>query len=555
MALGTFKNLGNNIVLEKMDYRMAGNFTDENKLLNLLAGTEGVKRNHLGILTLFNQFQLVNTPLMKMTELAGNTLYVNGDDGEFTFDVPYVLEMPTVKEDLTGDNQKPGIDGQTFEVLIGDGNLDPVFSINEIIASDLRDGQNFAVRAVKERIGEGFVYVLSLVTNNREEYADKKQFAPGTQYFSVGSSIGKYDEIFPGVNQSAGFIKLLHKIGAKRGVEMTFHHSASRLKLGNIGGVDNANQFAATVAPYLDPKNPEFMAAVGYNNGTGGVDRSKPVSFVPMIEVMLYKQLMLQTERQLMYGQGGILQDQRNNYKIVSQGLYQQLKAGNWVTIPKYSKGVIVSLLSQVFKNRPDIADVDRHIHLQGGRGAVIELTRIFTEQGIEIANALGTVLNNASLGGGVIKGKDAYNLEGGFRFNKIFFPGFGHVSIEHNAALDSEFNRAMDEERIGGLPKFSYTSMMLDLTDSMSTNAYQPSKDIEFAKGFDNKANIYLVKNQGMPSIAYNYIPGRNSPYSPSVGKGNLAVSSFDGTKIMMEEQSSVWLRDPGRSILIQLK
>ena len=47
MALGTFKNFGNNIVLEKMDYRMAGNFTDENKLLNLLSGNEAVKRSQL----------------------------------------------------------------------------------------------------------------------------------------------------------------------------------------------------------------------------------------------------------------------------------------------------------------------------------------------------------------------------------------------------------------------------------------------------------------------------------------------------------------------------
>jgi hypothetical protein len=555
MALGTFKNFGNNIVLEKMDYRMAGNFTDENKLLNLLSGNEAVKRSHLGILTLFNQFQLVNTPLLKMTELAGNTIYVNGDDGEFTFDVPYTLEMPTVRQDLTGDNPKPGVDGQTFEVIIGDGNLDPVFSKNEQITADLRDGQNFLVIDVKERIDAGFVYVLKLITNDRTEWVDKKALAEGTQYFSVGSMIGQFDEYFPGVNQSAGFMRLLHKIGSKRGVEMTITGNAQRLKLNNIGGVDNVNTFKNTVAPFLDPKNPQFLAAIGYNNGQGGVDRSKPVSFVPMIEVMLYKQLMLQEERQLMYGQGGVVQDQRNTTKIASQGLYQQLKAGNWVKIPKYTKGVIVSLLSQVFKNRPDIADVDRHIHLQGGRGAVNELTRIFTEQGIEIANALGTVLNNASLGGGIIKGKDAYNLEGGFRFNKIFFPGFGHVSIEHNAALDSEFNRAIDEELIGGLPKFSYTCMMLDLTDNMTTNAFEPSKQVEFAKGFDNKANIYLVKNQGMPNVKYTYINGRTSPYPVSVGKGQLASSRFDGSTIMLESQSSVWLRDPGRSVLVQLK
>lgn len=333
MALGTFKNFGNNIVLEKMDYRMAGNFTDENKLLNLLSGNEAVKRSHLGILTLFNQFQLVNTPLLKMTELAGNTIYVNGDDGEFTFDVPYTLEMPTVRQDLTGDNPKPGVDGQTFEVIIGDGNLDPVFSKNEQITADLRDGQNFLVIDVKERIDAGFVYVLKLITNDRTEWVDKKALAEGTQYFSVGSMIGQFDEYFPGVNQSAGFMRLLHKIGSKRGVEMTITGNAQRLKLDNIGGVDNVNTFKNTVAPFLDPKNPQFLAAIGYNNGQGGVDRSKPVSFVPMIEVMLYKQLMLQEERQLMYGQGGVVQDQRNTTKIASQGLYQQLKAGNWVKI------------------------------------------------------------------------------------------------------------------------------------------------------------------------------------------------------------------------------
>lgn len=554
MALGTFKNFGNNIVLEKMDYRMAGNFADENKLLNLLSGTEGVQRQHLGILSLFNQMQLVSTPFLKMTELEKNTLYVNGDDGEFTFDVHYTLEMPTIREDLTGDNQRPGIDQQPFEVLIGDGNLDPIFGVNQLITADLRDGQNFEVVSVGERIADGFVYKLRLVTNDRNEYVDKKWLKPGTQLFSVGSLIGKYDEIAPGVNQSAGFIRLLHKIGAKRAVMMQMHGSAQRLKLENISGVGDPNAFAATVAPYLDPKNPEFMAAIGYNNGQGKVDRSKPVSFVPMVEVMLYKELMLQAERQLMYGQGGVSQDKRNNYKIASQGLYQQMKNGNWLQIPKYSLDLIRGVFSQIFKNRPDIADVDRYLHFQCGRGAVNELTRICTEAGVMTANALGTVLINNDKTP-VITGKDVYNLKSGYRFTQVFLSGFGHLSFEHNPALDSEYNRTMDEERIGGLPKFSYTSMIFDVTQTSSTNAYTPSKGVEFATGFDNKANVYLVRNQGMPGVKYSYVNGRSSPYPVSAGKGQVVSSLFDGYTAFLEEQSSVWLRDPGRSVLITLQ
>lgn len=552
MALGTFKNFGNNLLIEKMDYRMAGNFADENKLLNLLAGGEGIKTQHLGILSLFNQYQLVNTPLLKMTELSKNTIFVNGDDGEFTFDVPYTLEMPTIRQDLNPDTDKVGVDGQPFELVIGDGNLDPIFSTNQIITADLRDGQNFVVLEVGSRIADGFVYKLQLVTNNKEEWVDKRWLKPGTQLFSVGSSIGQYEEDAPGVNQSAGFMRLLHKIGSKRAVKMTIHGSAQRLKLDSISGVGDVNQFAATVAPYLDPKSPNFMAAIGYNNGQGKIDKAKGVSLVPMVEVMLYKELMLQAERQLMFGQGGVLQDKRNNKKIVAQGLYQQMKNGNWLQIPKYSIDLIKGVFSQIFRNRPDIADVDRHLHFQCGRGAVVELTRICTEAGIQITNALGTVLvNNETLK--IIKG-DAYNLEAGFRFGKVFLAGFGHLSFEHNPALDSEFNRTMDEPRVGGISKFSYTSMIMDVTETSSTNAYTPSKDVEFATGFDNKANIYLVRNQGMPGVKTTYVNGRTSPYPVSVGKGSVASSLFDGYTTFLEDQSSIWLRDPGRSVLITL-
>jgi hypothetical protein len=112
-----------------------------------------------------------------------------------------------------------------------------------------------------------------------------------------------------------------------------------------------------------------------------------------------------------------------------------------------------------------------------------------------------------------------------------------------------------MDEDRVGGLPKFSYTSMIMDVTETTATNAYTPSKGVEFATGFDNKANVYLVKNQGMPGVKYTYINGRTSPYPVAAGKGSVASSLYDGYTAFLEEQSSIWLRDPGRSVLLQLQ
>lgn len=552
MSLGTFKNFGNNLLLERFDYRLAGQFTDENRLLNMLAGDEASKRIHLGMLSLFNQMQLVKTSLISDAELAGNEIMLNGDEGEFTFDVPYTLEMPTVKADLSGTN--PGADGAWVEVVIGDGNLEPIFSKNELIAADLRDGQNFEVLEVGSKFGEGFIYKLRLLTFDKTETIDKRQFAPGVQYFSVGSAIGKYDERGTGINQSAGRMRLLHKLGGKRMVEMTIHGSAQRFKMEGLGGMGkDANDFAATVAPFLDPKNPDFLQAVGYNNGQGKIDYKKPVSVVSMYEILLYKQLMMQRNMSLTWGQGGALQDQRNTTKLVSQGLYQQMKAGNWLPVPKYTKDTLISILSQVFKNRPDIPDTERFINFEGGRGAVIELTRLFTQEGAAIANSIGTVLDNSSIK--VVTGPDAYNLSAGFRFTQVFFPGFGHIKITHNTAFDANYNRYMDEEYIGGLPKYSYTCAVFDVTKSESTNAFKPASSVQYAKGFNDSANIYMIKNAGMPSVKTTYINGRTSPYPISLGKGSVASTSFDGVRILMEEQSDIWLKDPGRSVLLQLK
>jgi hypothetical protein len=553
MSLGTNKSFGNNLVLEKMDYRFAGNFTDENKFLATLKGSESLKRRHLGTLALFNQMQLVNTPLINMTELSKNTLYVNGDDGEFTFDVPYSLGLPTVKMDLTGENQRVGIDGQPFEAIIGNGSNDPLFSPNQTITADLRNGQEFIILSVGNAVSGGHTYKMALVTNNKEEYVDKKWLAVGTEYFTVSTVMGSYDEDAPGVNQSGGSMRLLHRIGAKRAVKMTITGGAQRLKLEGITGTGvDANAFEASVSPYLDPKNPDFMMAVGYNDGKGKIDKSRGVSIVTMYEILLYKELALQEERALMFGQGGVLQDQRNVSKYAAQGLYHQMKAGNWQKIPKWTLDVVYSIFSQVYSQRIDIAPKDRKVHFQCGMGAYIELSKICTAAGLNITNALGLLLDNSSLN--IVKGSQ-YELEAGYQFGKVFLPGVGHLSFEHNAAIDAEFNRAMNQPMIGNLPKYSFTALVMDVTDGGATTAYQPSKNVEFAAGYDNKANIYLVKNESMPGIKVSYQNGRTSSYPTSAGRGNIVSTMFDGFTMFCESQSSVWLRDPTRSILIELE
>ena len=553
MATPTFQNFGNNLVVKKADYRFQGIFTDANYLLNLFG--DDIRSTHMGVLSAWNQWSLISTPLLSMTELKKNTIYTNGDDGELTFNMPYQLEGPTVKEDLTSDIPYPGRDGQEFEILIGDGGLEPCFQAGTRITADFRDGQNLYIVSVGTGLGQGFKYRVKLVTNDKAEWFNKKYLNPGTQYFRISGTAGEFTEDFAGIDNSFGMMKLKHQLGGRRGVEYSITGNAQRLKLQFKGS--NAEKFDwVNSQSFMSPNDPSFYMVIGEGNGKMGTDGMQGIkpgteTWLTYADAMIMKQLMLDEERDLMWARGGVIQGARNKSQVIGEGLYNQMKKGNWVKLPRYSREGLMNVFGQVFRNRPDIPDYKRKFKLQGGRGAVMELQRIFNEEMNRTANQAGAVMDAQRLG--IISG-DPMSLKVGYRLGEVYIPGMGWLTIEHNPAFDSQFSRTEDEPFIGGFPKHSYTSAIFDVTDSNYTNAAEVTSQVEWAKGVDTGANIYLVRNAAMPGTKVTYIAGRTSPYAPSAGRGNVASTRFDGSTTIMENQSNIFLKDPTRSILLEI-
>lgn len=553
MATPTFQNFGNNLVVKKADYRFQGIFTDANYLLNLFG--DDIRSTHMGVLSAWNQWSLISTPLLSMTELQKNTIYTNGDDGELTFNMPYQLEGPTVKEDLTSDIPYPGRDGQEFEILIGDGGLEPCFQAGTRITADFRDGQNLYIVSVGSGLGQGFKYRVKLVTNDKAEWFNKKYLNPGTQFFRISGTAGEFTEDFAGIDNSFGMMKLKHQLGGRRGVEYSITGNAQRLKLQFKGS--NAEKFDwVNSQSFMSPNDPSFYMVIGEGNGKMGTDGMQGIkpgteTWLTYADAMIMKQLMLDEERDLMWARGGVIQGARNKSQVIGEGLYNQMKKGNWVKLPRYSREGLMNTFGQVFRNRPDIPDYKRKFKLQGGRGAVMELQRIFNEEMNRTANQAGAVMDAQRLG--IISG-DPMSLKVGYRLGEVYIPGMGWLTIEHNPAFDSQFSRTEDEPFIGGFPKHSYTSAIFDVTDSNYTNAAEVTSQVEWAKGVDTGANIYLVRNAAMPGTKVTYIAGRTSPYAPSAGRGNVASTRFDGSTTIMENQSNIFLKDPTRSILLEL-
>jgi hypothetical protein len=553
MATPTFQNFGNNLVVKKADYRFQGIFTDANYLLNLFG--DDIRSTHMGVLSAWNQWSLISTPLLSMTELQKNTIYTNGDDGELTFNMPYQLEGPTVKEDLTSDMPYPGRDGQEFEILIGDGGLEPCFQAGTRITADFRDGQNLYIVSVGSGLGQGFKYRVKLVTNDKAEWFNKKYLNPGTQYFRISGTAGEFTEDFAGIDNSFGMMKLKHQLGGRRGVEYSITGNAQRLKLQFKGSNAEKSDWVNSQS-FMSPNDPSFYMVIGEGNGKMGTDGMQGIkpgteTWLTYADAMIMKQLMLDEERDLMWARGGVIQGARNKSQVIGEGLYNQMKKGNWVKLPRYSREGLMNVFGQVFRNRPDIPDYKRKFKLQGGRGAVMELQRIFNEEMNRTANQAGAVMDAQRLG--IISG-DPMSLKVGYRLGEVYIPGMGWLTIEHNPAFDSQFSRTEDEPFIGGFPKHSYTSAIFDVTDSNYTNAAEVTSQVEWAKGVDTGANIYLVRNAAMPGTKVTYIAGRTSPYAPSAGRGNVASTRFDGSTTIMENQSNIFLKDPTRSILLEL-
>lgn len=558
MATPTIQNFGNNLVVKKTDYRLAGTFTDENKFVNLF-GYDNVKGdNYMGIFSVFNQWSTVNVPLLKRSIMEKNIIYTNGNVGSLTFDMPYRLEGITVKSDLTEDVPYPGIDGSIFEIHLGDGSQDSVLQVGDRITADYYDGQNLIVREVVGKLGEGFKYKVQLVTNDKTEYFNKSQLATSTQFFKLGHTAGEFSEYGSGLSQGFGMMRLQHRLGGRRMLEYTITGDAQRLQLegsAKIGGFDFDLSTLNKYGDLSDAMNGGYVV-MGQNDGKGNIKKGT-LSWIPFIEVMLHNELARLEELDLTFAQGGTVTGARNKTEIVGEGLYQQMKRGNWRQFPKYSRQALIDTFQQAYRNRPDIPDYMRYFKLEGGRGAVQEVQKIFNEELNRTANQFGGITNADQLG--VVKKmgeqNGIVNLFTGYRMQKVFISGVGTIEIEHNPAFDATQSRVMDQPMIGGQSKRSYTSCIFDLTDQESTSAAKVSGDVEFAKGMDTGANIYLVKNKKFPGTKITHINGRTSPYPVSAGGGNVASTRFDGYTQLLENQSNIFLKDPTRSILLELK
>lgn len=542
---GTFNSFGNSLVIGKSAYKTGGKFTDQNHLFALY--DEAPFTTHLGLITAFNQMKLVSTPLINQTELKKNVILVNGMQGRFTFTMPFELQGVRVIEDITDATlAKPGIDNQTFEVLLSED----VFATNDIIAYDFRDGKQLYIKNYVGQAGEGHIYTVQLVTQNpKNDYFPKDALQPGVEYFKVGNILNEFDQEGSSALAQTGELKFENRLSGHRMVEHKITAYADRLEIPSATGA-----FSESLRNFLNPNNKDFISTFGaYKDG-------KPIpgtgSYATMAELLIMAELRRMEEKQLMWGKAGTVVGSRNQSKTIKNGLYEQLKLGNRYKIQRYNKGILEQAFIGLFANRPDIKIEERYVKIQAGAGAYYEILKIFNDE----MKAIPLVMQAYDLN--VVRKEmfknDVQNLSVGYQVIKVFIPGIGKIEVEHNPAFDVNTSRKADEPLIGMFPRWSYTCAILDVTDKGATNATARTEGVEFMEGANQSANIFLVKPKQMQKDVISIIPGRSMGLglfgSSSVGGKILAATKEPAATITIENSSEIWVKDPTRTILIEL-
>lgn len=530
------------IARHKMDW---GKFTDSNHLYQALGQQPFI--DHLGLVTPFNQYGLVNTPILNFINLKKSTLYLDNIEGKFRFTMPYKRGLPYVVDtQYTNDIDKPGLDGSRFLLKLSEQ-----YANGDVISTDLRNSPSLAV--TEDEIyyeNDGWIHTVEVASQNRKfTYYSKKWLKPGSQFLKIDHAIDEYSSQGSSItSQRLGWLELEANLGSgEKKVEhwITLQGSLMALQAEDklkerVSGSYDLKKMGSVLAFFnRDKKN-------NYVPGSG--------SWLATLDAMVLAELMTMQELSFMWGKGGEVRvSGRKNVKL-SLGLYEQLRTGNRLT---YTRGKLnLDLLDAAVANLyrgTGIPIEERETTLDCGSGFLNEIAKLIQLK--VVSNNIG-IINSDQLGIVSAPKGDVMNLTGGFRFTSWRFPNAGLIKFRLNPALDNEYGLRNTDKLYGEFPVYSYSAMILDVTDSRSTNAAMKFKkeDIRNATDWNKDTNVYLVKPRAASEDYWGYIAGTVSPYGLAKTKGGLHASMRPGYGIFAYNFGNVWVKDPSRTLLIEI-
>jgi len=522
-------------------------FTDLNWLYSNY--TKDSQTVYKGLLALWNQRSIINTPLLNMTELKNNVMYLPNMEGRFSYQIPYDLGLPYIVEDMEPTNLKPGLDGQPFKIKLREN----CYSNTDRLIVDFRDGMELYV--TEEEIYEesgGWVYTVQIVSHSRRNsFYPKEWLQPGVQYMKISNINGEYDTQKSTISSEGlrtGFMDLQMELGVG---QRSVTHSIT-----GWGDMARLDEKMHPSLAFINQRLNGMGSTMMYMNTDPKTGKTLPqtMRWQSTIEMLLRAEMEMMTEKDLMWGKGGFVTGSGRRKVRVGAGLYEQLRNGNRFTYNTISLTLIENAVANLY-SKSGIPLEQRRTKIMTGTGGLIQISKELQERFSQLN--LPFVLNNSqSPINSIVYGSDPLHM--GFkapRFTQYFSQIAGTIEFELNPALDNVTGNRVTDNLIGEFPIESYTYMILDVTDTNVTNAAARVKGVDYRveNGFNSGSNIVLVKPQDLGELYWGYICGTHSPLGPSGMKGMMSANSHDGYQIWMKSFANLWVKDVTRTLLIE--
>lgn len=468
---------------------MSNTMTDTNHLRSYLYELEPQKMDNM-MTTLFTQRQDFDTPFLSDLEMnSKRTMLLTGATDSWSWDFEKPLVPAVVVENMEAGNATPGIDKSTFNIKLDRD----WFTYGDVISADRFSGKQ--VRVIPDginRVSDGWVYTVQLVTDDATEFYPSTYLAEGTEYVKLFSIYGEYND------QGT---KVIH------GGKMRMMNSLAGEIRTDIAITDWADSLVINVATVSVDKNGKAVAM-------------KDNRWFKREEAAAWAQQARMKENYIVFGQIGSNMASPSAYDVkTSMGLWQMLHLGNVHYYNNLTLNTILEPISDMYYGR--VSGEKRDVTLYTGEAGFL----LFSDAVMKKVNGLGGLIPMEKFIDG-----SGMDMTFGYQFKAYKMPNGGILRLKHMKTLDQWNTKS--ERGTGRYSRMSATFIGLDMSK-------------------DSTENIKIVKRSTRADDYWGYIPGTASPYGPS--KGGMSASKKAGYEMWIYSRLGLHIEDITKTFILK--
>lgn len=482
-------------------------------------------------------------PLYKLSSFGGqNIIEIDGKIARYQVPVS-TDDTSEIAGDITVD-EKPGIDGKPFEILVNSDR----FGYGDILKFDKYSQIEMVVvpQPVKSK-GQAFVYTVKLVDSGNVKFLDKKYLAPGNRIAKYGSIMSpEFGQVFGSWKFSGiGAREYIQYVGTAN-AQTSYWISTEANSLGldprDYKKIIEFVQIDGSGDPGIPELN-KYMQKTGMTpkDLSDMVKQGKArMKFAYAYDEISIKAIARDRENYLMWGSGGRFQFDGQDEIYMSAGLWQQLDSGykHIYNLNNFSLDMFKAVISNYLHPKVDFTTPGQEpiMVVETGRGGLNLAHEMIRKE----ANNNSMIVNAREIG--ALTG-DAFDLGFGLFYRHITIPMVAQLRFVYNPALDPVVTNQIENPTLpSGFPLSSYSFIIHDITENGGAD------NIKLLRKRDSK--LRMIIENGLDA----------HPMTQMVGAGGAVAHQAASRKsgfgaIFYQPYDAIWVKDPTRILKLVMR